>query len=65
MTTTNRWKLISAVLAGCLSYSWWHGEARSDRTHAMHATHSRHKGPLRLGSAVLGNSTDELIRQLA
>jgi HEAT repeat protein len=64
VTATNparRWKLISLVLAGCLTYSWWHGDAHS-RTTSVSA--SRLKGPLRVSASALGISTDELVRQL-
>lgn len=50
------------VLAGCLSYSWWHGEAASKPT-AVHPA-KRFKGPLRVSAAALGISTDELVRAL-
>jgi hypothetical protein len=60
MTPTNRWKLISVVLAGCMSYSWWHTDARS----APKPAAQRMKGPLRVSAAALGVSVDELIRQL-
>lgn len=62
MTPLHRWKLISLVLAGCVSYSWWHGEASSGTASAP--VHARYKGQLRISAAALGISTDELIREL-
>jgi HEAT repeat protein len=61
VTPVNRWKLVSFVLAGCMSYSWWHGDARSA---TKPASAQRLKGPLRVSAAALGVSVDELIRQL-
>lgn len=61
MTPTHRWKLVSLVLAGCLTYSWWHGDAHSRSTSA---STSRLKGPLRVSAAALGINTDDLVRQL-
>ncbi|HEY5949088.1 MAG TPA: HEAT repeat domain-containing protein, partial [Kofleriaceae bacterium] len=60
MSPLNRWKLISLVLAGCMSYTWWHGDARSEPKSA----HARLKGPLRVSAAALGVSIDELVRQI-
>jgi HEAT repeat protein len=61
VTPVNRWKLVSVVLAGCLSYSWWNGDAHSRVTPA---STSRLKGPLRISASALGISTEELVRQL-
>src|SRR5687768_1465851 len=58
----DRWKLVSVVLAGCLSYSWWHGDAKSDPS--PQAKSSRLKGPLRVSASALGISIDELVRRL-
>lgn len=63
MTPTNRWKLISVVLAGCMSYSWWHGGVAT-RSAAAPASHGRLKGPIHVSAAALGISTDELVREL-
>src|SRR5688500_8044274 len=62
VTPVNRWKLVSVVLAGCLSYSWWHGDAVSSPPPA--AQGSRFKGPIRVSAAALGISSDELLRRL-
>jgi HEAT repeat protein len=61
VTSVNRWKLISVVLAGCLTYSWWGGAAHSRVTPT---STNRLKGPLRVSAAALGISTEELVRQL-
>lgn len=58
-----RWKLISLLLAGSMSYSWWQGKAASTPRSAAAAT-KRWTGPLRVSASALGISTDELVRRL-
>jgi HEAT repeat protein len=62
VTPVRKWKLISLVLAGCLSYSWWSGDAPG--TASAGAKHARLKGPVRVSAAALGITTEELVRQL-
>jgi HEAT repeat protein len=63
VTPANRWKLVSLVLAGCLSYTWWHGEAASN-TPDGRRSHARVDGQPRFSAATLGMSKDELVRRL-
>ncbi|HEX5057763.1 MAG TPA: HEAT repeat domain-containing protein [Kofleriaceae bacterium] len=61
MSPTNRWKLVSFVLAGALTYSWWHGDAHSQvRARSVQAR----KGPVHVSAAALGVSVDDLVRQM-
>ncbi len=61
MTPLHKWKLISLVLAGCLTYSWCGGSAHSD---APPPKQKRLKGPVRVSASALGVSVEELVRQL-
>ncbi|HEY5923955.1 MAG TPA: HEAT repeat domain-containing protein [Kofleriaceae bacterium] len=61
MTPVNRWKLVSLVLAGCLSYAWWSPDAKSHTQER--AAQGRTKGS-RISAKLAGMSTDELVRQL-
>ena len=64
MTPVNRWKLISFVLAGTITYSWWHGEARSHTSvqAAAHARLERRSGAR--AAAVVAMSSDEVVQRL-
>jgi HEAT repeat protein len=62
VTSVTRWKLVSLVLAGCMSYSWCHGDAAS--TPSSTAPAKRFSGPLRVNAAALGISTEELVRRM-
>jgi HEAT repeat protein len=62
MTPVNRWKLISALLAGCMAYSWWHGDAPSyTPAHAMRSRFDE-RGGARV--PMVGVSSDEVVRRL-
>jgi HEAT repeat protein len=61
----NRWKLISLVLAGCMTYSWWSGDARSQiKSTGAQARSSSGLGGLIQGRSVATMSADEVVRQL-
>jgi HEAT repeat protein len=62
VTPVNRWKLISLVLAGCMSYSWWFGDARSHSPRP--ASHAKLKGPLGKKAAVLGMSSEQVVHEM-
>lgn len=62
MTPVNRWKLISALLAGCMAYSWWHGDVPSYTP--AHATRSRLEGRIGAHAAMVGMPSDEVVQRL-
>ncbi len=63
MTPVNRWKLISFVLAGTITYSWWHGEAHSHTS--VRAAQARLEARSGARAAVVATlSTDEIVQRL-
>lgn len=62
MTPAKRWKLVSLALAGCLSYSWLHGDAASHAFDAP-AVRARTKDAARLVASTR-MSKDEVVRRL-
>jgi HEAT repeat protein len=54
---------VSLVLAGCMSYSWCHGDAASTPSGAAGPA-KRWTGPLRARASALGISTHDLVRRM-